>query len=328
MISVLLPVYNAARTLPAALDSVRAQTATDWELICVDDGSTDATPHLLTAAADVDPRIIHLRRPHRGLVASLNDGLRACRRPWLARFDADDLMHPERLAQQLAAGFDGVLGCGVRLFPRADLSPATLAYETWLNELQTHQQIVTNLFVESPLVHPTVFLPRALLDRVGGWRDVGWAEDYDLWLRLWQAGARFAKLPAVLHEWRDEPGRLSRGGGVYSTRRFRWCKAAFLRETLLAGGAPVHIWGVGRVGRLWSRVLEGVGLRVADHLDPDDAQVGGLCRGRPIRPHAAAADLGGEPLIVTIGVLGARDRTRAYLDGLGLREGWDYICVA
>ncbi|HAZ62662.1 MAG TPA: glycosyl transferase, partial [Armatimonadetes bacterium] len=46
------------------------------------------------------------------------------------------------------------------------------------------------------------------------------------------------------------------------------------------------------------------------------------------RPHAAAADLGGEPLIVTIGVLGARDRTRAYLDGLGLREGWDYICVA
>lgn len=323
-----MPAYNAAATLPQALASLRRQTFPAWELVAVDDGSTDDTPRILTEAADWDPRITYLRRPHQGLVASLNEGLRHCRAPWLARFDADDIMHRERLARQLAAGFDGVLGCGVRTFPRAGLSEGLRGYEDWLNSLQSHEQIVRDLFVESPLAHPTVFMPRRLLDRVGGWRDVGWAEDYDLWLRLWRAGARFAKLPQVLHYWRDHPGRLSRGGGVYNTRSFRWCKASFLRETLCSGDCTVSLWGVGKAGRVWSRALEGVGIRVVRHIDPDEREVGGVCRGRPVVGLDAVSGIGDGPILVALGVMGARERARAHLDGLGLREWRDYLCVA
>jgi hypothetical protein len=328
MVSILFPVYNAAATLPAALASLRRQTYADWELVCVDDGSTDASAEMLTIAADHDPRINYLRRPHQGLVASLNEGLRYCRGQWLARFDADDAMHPQRLARQVAAGFDGVLGCGVRSFPKRALTDGLARYEHWLNSLQTHEQITRDLFVESPFAHPSVLLPTRLLRAVEGYREMGWPEDYDLWLRLWRHGARFAKLPQVLHYWREHPGRLSRGGGAYNSRSFRWCKVAHLRETLLAGDCVVSVWGAGKVGRVWSRALTAAGVRVARHLADDPAQVGGEVRGRPVVSPEAAATIDDGPIVVTIGVLGRRNAIREYLDGLGRREGRDYVCVA
>ena len=328
MVSILLPVFDAAATLPQALASVRRQTWADWELVAVDDGSRDASPAMLAAAAARDPRIRVLTRPHEGLVKALNAGLRACRGRWLARFDADDLMHPRRLELQRAAAFDGVLGCGVRSFPRRALSEGFLRYETWLNGLLTHAQITADLFVESPFAHPSVLLPTALLRAADGYRDVGWAEDYDLWLRLWRSGARFAKLPDVLHYWRDHPGRLTRGGGVYGTKAFRLCKAAFLRETFLAGDAVVTIWGAGKVGRVWSRALTAYGVRVARHVDPDGRCELGAIRGAPVVPPEALGDVRHDPVVVTVGVFGARERARGYLTALGLREGRDFVCVA
>ncbi len=86
--------------LPAALASLRRQTLEDWELVAVDDGSTDATPQLLRAAAAADARIRVLTRPAEGLVSALNAGLEACRAPLVARMDGDDVCHPRRLALQ------------------------------------------------------------------------------------------------------------------------------------------------------------------------------------------------------------------------------------
>jgi glycosyltransferase involved in cell wall biosynthesis len=328
VVSILFPVFNAADTLPAALASVRAQTHANWEMIALDDGSTDDTPLLLTEAADHDPRIVYLRRPHRGLVSALNEALRHANGPWLARFDADDLMHPDRLRLQRAAAFDGVLGCGVHSFGAGEPREGFARYESWLNGLLTHEQIVRDLFVESPFAHPSVMLPARWLRKMDGYRDVGWAEDYDLWLRLWRAGCRFAKLPQVLHEWRDEPTRLSRRGGIYNSRSFRWCKAAFLRETFLSGDGVVTLWGAGKVGRVWSRVLTAHGVRVARHIDSDAAHIGGFCRGRPVVGPEAAALVDDGPILVCVGVHGAREAIRAQLDGLGKREWRDYLCVA
>lgn len=322
-----MPVYNAAATLPAALESLDAQTDGDWELLAVDDGSTDDSLAVLKAFS-ATPRLRVIQSAHHGLVRALNLGLQAARGEYLARFDADDLMHPERLERQRAAAFDGVLGCGVRTF--GDESREGFErYEQWLNSLLTHEQITRDLFVESPFAHPSVLLPTRLLRAAGGYRDVGWPEDYDLWLRLWRNGARFAKLPEVLHYWRDHPGRLSRGGGAYSSRAFRYCKVAFLRESFLAGDAAVSVWGAGLKGaRVWSRVLEAYGIRVLRHIDEDPALVGQSVRGRPIVAPEALLTARRDPVLVAVGVLGARERIRGRLDGMGWREGRDYVCVA
>ena len=99
-VSILMPVRNEERFLAAALRSVAAQTLTDWELVAVDDSSTDATPAILAEAARRDPRIRVLRPAERGLVPALNAGLAACRAPLVARMDGDDVSHPRRLASQ------------------------------------------------------------------------------------------------------------------------------------------------------------------------------------------------------------------------------------
>lgn len=323
-----MPVFNASATLPEALESVARQHHAAWELIAVDDGSTDGSPRLLDAAAALDPRLRVLHRPHEGLVPALNAGLAECRGERLARFDADDRMHPERLARQVAAEFDGVLGCGVRCFPQEAIREGYARYEAWLNSLLTHAQIVADLFVESPLAHPSVLLPTALLRAVGGYRDAGWPEDYDLWLRLWRHGARFAKLPEVLHEWRDHPGRLSRAGGAYTVRAFRDCKLHHLQATFLQGVAAVTLWGAGEGGKVWSRALGEAGIRVVRHVDIDPRKIGGSVRGAPVVPPEALAEGCPEPLLVAVGVKGARELIRAHLNGLGRVDGRDYVCVA
>ncbi|MBI2298559.1 MAG: glycosyltransferase family 2 protein [Armatimonadetes bacterium] len=323
-----MPVYNAAPTLPEALDSVARQHHADWELVAVDDGSTDDSAGILAAAAARDERVRMLRRPHEGLVAALSAGLAVCRGERLARFDADDRMHPERLARQAAAAFDGVLGCGVHCFPEESIREGFARYEAWLNSLLTHEQIVADLFVESPLAHPSVMLPTTLLRAVGGYRDAGWPEDYDLWLRLWRHGARFAKLPEVLLEWRDHPGRLSRGGGAYTIRAFRDCKLHHLQATFLHGVPAVTLWGAGEGGKVWSRALGEVGIRVVRHVDIDPRKIGGRVRGAPVVPPEALTDGCPEPILVAVGVKGARGLIRAHLSGLGKVDGQDYVCVA
>ena len=134
---------DAADTLPACLRSIARQRLRDWECVAVDDGSRDASASLLRDAAARDPRIRLLARPREGLVSALNAGLASCRGETIARMDADDCMHRDRLATQLRALDDGpelsAVGCHVRIFPRAGLSDGGRAYEGWLNGIATPQ---------------------------------------------------------------------------------------------------------------------------------------------------------------------------------------------
>jgi glycosyltransferase involved in cell wall biosynthesis len=101
-VSVLLPVWNAAATLPECVESLLAQSLREIEVVAVDDGSTDGSREWLLARARAEPRLRVLARPHRGLVAALNPAARAARAPFLARMDADDVAHRERLRLQLS----------------------------------------------------------------------------------------------------------------------------------------------------------------------------------------------------------------------------------
>jgi glycosyltransferase involved in cell wall biosynthesis len=129
VVSILLPVFNAATTLPSAVRSIRRQTLTDWECIAVDDGSTDATLTCLRSCAAADPRFVVIEAPHRGLVAALNTGLEHCGGRFVARMDADDIMHRCRLEAQVAAleasPSATAVGCHVRIFPRTGMLAAT-----------------------------------------------------------------------------------------------------------------------------------------------------------------------------------------------------------
>lgn len=332
VVSVLLPAYNAAPTLAEALSSVQDQEMADWELVAVDDGSEDDTGARLEAAAAADPRIRVLRLPHQGLVAALSAGLAICRAPLVARMDADDRMHPARLRRQVALlethpAVD-LVGSLVECFPKEQIQEGMARYQEWLNSLVSHSEIIRDIFVESPFAHPSVTFRKDSVLRVGGYQERGWAEDYDLWLRLYLAGACFAKAPHALHYWRDRPERLTRTAEAYSLRNFRRLKIHYLREGFLRGREAVVLWGAGRGGKAWGASLEEAGVRIAAFVDIDPKKIGRTRRGHPVLAPEELSPPGGAPVLVTVGVKGARTLIRADLDRRGYVELRDYVCVA
>ncbi|MGW8249714.1 MAG: glycosyltransferase family 2 protein, partial [Anaerolineales bacterium] len=237
-VSILMPCYNAADTLPEALDSLSWQTMPDFEIVAVDDGSTDRTAGVLSQRAAHDPRLRILTQPHQGIIAALNHGLAACRAEVVARMDSDDHSDPERLARQ-ADYLDrhpetAVVSSLVQAFPAGHVRQGFRIYIQWLNSLVSDEDIRREMFVESPMAHPSVMFRKALVERVGGYQEHGWAEDYDLWLRLYSEGARFAKLEQVLLQWRERPERLTRTDGRYSLENFLRLKAHYLAHGPLA----------------------------------------------------------------------------------------------
>jgi len=329
-VSILMPVRNEERYLCQAIASIRRQTMVNWELVAVDDGSTDATAAILDAATADDSRIRVLRNPERGLVAALNHGLRDCRAPLVARMDGDDISHPGRLANQLRVMEDSpdvdLVASSFRHFPRHGLKTGMLAYEEWQNALLSHELVTADLFVESPFVHPSVMFRRDAVLAVGGYRDMGWAEDYDLWLRLAAAGARFARINAPLFFWRDRPERATRTMAEYSLEAFRACKACHLREGFLKGCDRVILAGAGREGRAWRRTLDAAGISVAHWIDVDPRKQGKTLHGAVVLSPDEVSP-GSEKMLVTVGTRGARSGIREWARRAGFIEGSDFICV-
>jgi len=324
-----MPVRNEERFLKAAIASIRAQTFTGWELVVVDDGSTDGTAQTLAAAA-ADRRIRVLQNRDRGLVPALNLGLSECRGIFIARMDGDDISHPQRLARQLETFATrpetGLVASSFRHFPRNGLKIGMLAYEEWQNSLTSHELILADIFVESPFVHPGVMFKKELVDRLGGYRNMGWAEDYDLWLRMAKDGIRFTRTEEQLLFWRDRPERATRTMAEYSADAFRRCKAHHLRSGFLSEAAEVILAGAGKEGRAWQRILAESGITVSLWVDVDPKKKGRMLHGAMI---VSPEDIlpAGVKMLVTVGTRGARAGIRNWACSAGLSEGIDFICV-
>lgn len=338
-VSILLPCRDAGSYLSAAIHSVRTQTFEDYEVVAVDDGSTDGSGERLNQWALGDRRVRPLSTPprHRGLVPALARGLAAARGELVARMDADDVADPERLRKQveLLDGDRGLAACGtlVDYFPAQQVRDGALRYQRWINSLVEPEHMARDVFVECPLPHPTLMVRRNLLVGLGGYRELGWPEDYDLVLRLWQGGYRMAKVPEVLYHWREGDQRASRTDPRYDPAQFRRVKIHFLRRTLLAGDRPAILWGAGPIGKTWSRELSAAGTPLAAFVDIDPNKVGQQIHDAPVLapeqlPRFLAHHSPSPLILAAVGQEGARAEIRGECERLGLVEGDHFVAVA
>lgn len=330
-VSVLLPAFDCASTLPLALESIRRQRESSFECVIVDDGSSDETLRVAEWFRARDARFRVISRAHSGLVASLNAGLEACRAPVIARMDGDDVMAMNRLTVTLARleaepELDAV-GTRVRSFPRGLLTPKRLAYERWLNGISQHADIEREAFVECPIAHPTLTIRRSVLEALG-YRDLGWPEDYDLILRLLAGGRRLAVVPQKLHHWRDTPGRYSRTHPACSIESFVACKASFLAEGFLRMGAKFNLWGYGDTGKALVRALAPLGKHPNAIVELHPGRMGQRIAGARVIPPLELPRVERLPLVVSVAGAEARGLIRAELARLGFRELEDYVVAA
>ncbi len=272
-VSVLMPVYNGAAMLPACLESILSQTFADFELVVVDDGSTDGSGELLERMARKDARVALVRMGHEGIVAALNRGLAECRGAFICRMDCDDLMRPRRLALQLEhmrknPGCDLV---GTFVAPYGigkEISPGAIAYHDWLNSIATGPEIEEAFFVDSPIAHSTFFGKRELFEALAGYRACEWAEDYDFLFRAQARGAAFAKVPQVLLERGDWEGRVTRVDSRCTRKAMFHAKAHyFARGAWLQEGREVVVAGTGPSGRVVAAALGKNGAPIRAFMD-------------------------------------------------------------
>lgn len=222
-ISVLLPVYNGETTVDVALKSVLAQTYRDFEVVAVDDGSTDGTAQILARHADTDARVRVISTPNRGLVAALNTAIEASRGALGARMDADDICEPTRFVRQVAhleAHADCVVvGSEVTLIDTAGAAHRRQPRVARSYRLKDRCRNFTKFPPSPPTVpHPSAMIRMDALRQVGGYREyfAKGAEDRDLWWRLMPQG-EVHKLPGRLLRYRVHPSNRSatlRAGAV------------------------------------------------------------------------------------------------------------------
>lgn len=330
-VSILLPYRNAEATVQEAISSVLADDELPIEIIAVDDGSRDASAAIVRSIAEGDERVRSFATAGIGIPAALNLAARYARAPWLARMDADDVSLPGRFRAQrdrmLVEGSLGAVGCRVRAFPEDAVGEGLARYVRWQNGLLTADEHARDLFVESPLCHPSVMIRRAAFERVGGYREGDFPEDYDLFLRLDAAGYRLAKLEGTFLAWRHQPGRATFADPRFGLERFRALKAEHLAPRIRAAARPLAVWGAGPTGRRLCRALERFGLAARRFIDIDPRKIGRFARGAPI---ASKDELrpGEETILVAVGSASARAEIRHDLETRGFREGLDYICAA
>jgi len=332
-VTVLMPVRDAAATLDACLDSIQAQSFADFELLVVDDDSTDDSRALVAARAESDPRIRLLDAPQRGLVACLNRGLARARAPLVARMDGDDLMHVDRLAAQQEYLHRhpevDVVACRVRAFPDARVEAGMREYLRWQNACIDSDTLRDEIYIESPITHPSAMFRRGTVIGDGGYRDGDFPEDYELWLRLAENGRRLAKVERCLLHWRQHDGSLSRRDPRYSRDAFDRLRARYLaRDARLRAGRPLVFWGAGRRTRRRTTHLVARGFAPSAWIDVDPRKIGNSVGDSPVMAPEWLCGQRPRPFVLTwVASHGARENIAAALASMGYERGTDYLAV-
>jgi glycosyltransferase involved in cell wall biosynthesis len=197
LISIVIPIHNTEEYLRSAVKSMFAQSFTDWEMICINDGSTDRSGQILDEMAELEPRLRVVHRENQGLVRSLNFGISLARAPLICRMDGDDISMPDRLERQVAfmrQHPQHVAVGGSILKIDGDSDPLGIDRPP-----REHSDIERALLArQTGMFHPTTLIRASALSAIGNYRlEHEWVEDHDLWLRLSQRG-RLANLDDVV----------------------------------------------------------------------------------------------------------------------------------
>lgn len=203
-ISVLIPVYNAAKYLEPALESILGQSFGDFECVIVNDGSTDGSEAIILSYND--GRIRYFKNTtNQGLIYTLNRGIQACQGEYIARMDADDIASLDRFEKQVALLDShheiGVCGTWYTLFDERGV-------KTRIELPVEHDHIVDSMYFHCPIGHPTVMVRRQLLDENKYHASFQASEDYELWTRLMDK-THFYNLPISLLDYRWHAANVS-----------------------------------------------------------------------------------------------------------------------
>lgn len=322
-----MPVKNAGNFLTKTLLSIQNQTENNWELICVNDNSTDNSEQILLQFSKKDKRISYLNNPNSGIIPSLQIGYKKSSGEFIHRMDADDLMPMnklELLKSCLTAKGKGYVATGkVKYFSNEGVKDGYLNYESWLNELCEKNRHWEELFKECTIASPNWLVYRSDFDKCKGFESEVVPEDYDLVFRFYQGGLQVLSTVEVTHLWRDHSERTSRTHKDYSENTFFELKANYFIDLKYNKKRPLHIWGAGKKGKKLARLLQEKDIEFT-WVSNNPNKHGKDIYNETMKSFEEIATKNNPQIIITVALKGAKTEIISFLENLNLQEGIDF----
>jgi glycosyltransferase involved in cell wall biosynthesis len=287
LISILIPFKNTESYIVECLDSIVQQTYSHWELLIVDDGSTDGSYQLVQNYADKDSRIHLFRNDGKGIIEALRTGYKQTKGTCVTRMDSDDVMALNKLEcmqQLLMSHGKGHLALGaVRYFSESGIGNGYKRYETWLNALTTRGTNFDEIYKECVIPSPCWMVFKTDFDSCGGFTPNIYPEDYDLAFRFYKQGLKCIPSNEILHHWRDYPIRTSRIDVHYAENSFLELKVDYFLELSHDKEKTLVIWGAGTKGKKVAQLL--IRKRIAfEWVCDNPKKIGKDIYNQPLKP--------------------------------------------
>lgn len=329
-VSVILPFHNSESTLERAIQSILDQTYADFELILIDNNSTDNSSNIAIEASQ-DARIVLLKEAQQGVVHAANRGLMEAKGIYIARMDADDWSFPDRLEKQMdlldAESSIGLVAGEVE-YDGDNPKKGFIDYLHWINEVTEPEAIYLNQFVEFPIVNPSMMFRRELVEKYGDFREGDFPEDYEFFLRLQQGGVRMKKMAIPVLKWNDLPTRLTRSHNNYSEEAFDRIKSIYLAEWLKKNNLhhpAIWVWGAGKKARRKSSLLSSNAIEIKGYVEVNAKKNAG---DRPVIHFEQLPSCPDRFIVSFVAKWGARKKICEFLVSKGWKEGVDFILAA
>ena len=330
-VSVVLPFFNAGKTLYRAAESIRDQDFQDWECIMVDNNSTDESRDVALSLVRTDSRFSLIKEEKQGVMFASNKGCEHARGGYIARMDADDVARPGRLSLQCEfldhhTDYGAVAGL-VKHVGDPQTTGGFSRFVDWSNSVITYEQIFSRRFIEAPVVNPSAMWRRETMEQFGLYLSGDFPEDYEMWLRWLDRGVKIAKVPEVVLDWHDSEGRLTRTHPIYSEKAFYEIKSKYLAKWL-SDYNPYHpgvwVWGASRISRRRSKILEQHGVRIDAYIDTKRVRQ----LEREVIYYEDLPPAGKCFILTYIRQMDNREKIQAFLLERGYAEGENYLLVS
>jgi len=331
IVSVVLPFYNAEKTISRAIESIINQTFFDFEFILVDNNSTDNSRQIAETFEMQDDRICLLDEQRQGVSYACNWAIKHARGKYVARMDADDYSLPDRLKKQVAF-LDDSKGTDlvatkvehISVLPSEGMS----RFVDWSNRLCSEDQIFLKRFIEQPLITPSLMWRNGIGKQTRFFtHNTEVPEDYYTILELLHSGHKIGKIDEVLHHWHDSDNRLTRTNSRYTVDAFNKAKCEFIMKWLsenVSKGRKISVWGAGKSSRKRSDLLMEMGVEVESYIDlRENTQ-----KEPPVIFYKHFEKYFSNFILTNVTNWGARDKISQFLCSKGLKEGVDYLHIA
>ena len=263
LVTIVMPVYNAALYLEACLNSIVGQTYKEWELIAINDLSNDNSRAILNDFAKKESRIQVYNNTKKGIIPALKLAYSKSSGNYITRMDADDIMPNQKLELLIEKAKEFPERCitaKVEYFSDDKLQDGFIRYADWLNSLVDEKNHMESVYKECIIPSPCWMMSRTLFDSIGAFNSAMYPEDYDQCFRLYKHNISIVGIDKVLHLWRDHGARASRNDPNYLDQHFIDLKLFYFLELDYLKGGILILWGAGKTAKMWAKALIKAGI--------------------------------------------------------------------